>query len=139
MQLYIGDTIKHLRKQKGITQETLAEYMHVSTAAVSKWERNETLPDISMVIPLASYFGVSTDEVLGLDAVKNEEKIKHYLDKANHFAALGKAQERFMKNAPKQQGQAVPQQGQKLTPEQAAQLKKAAEAAQKQADAKKAK
>ncbi len=95
MQLYIGDTIKHLRKQKGITQETLAEYMHVSTAAVSKWERNETLPDISMVIPLASYFGVSTDEVLGLDAVKNEEKIKHYLDKANHFAALGKAQERF--------------------------------------------
>ena len=65
MQLYIGENIKRLRRQKGITQETLAERMNVSTAAVSKWERNETFPDISMVIPLASYFGVSTDELLG--------------------------------------------------------------------------
>ena len=62
MELFIGDNIKRLRRQKGITQETLADRMHVSTAAVSKWERNETFPDIAMVIPLASYFGVSTDE-----------------------------------------------------------------------------
>ena len=75
MQLYIGENIKRLRKQKGITQDTLAEHMHVSTAAVSKWERNESLPDISLVIPLASYFNVSTDEILGLDTAKNEEKI----------------------------------------------------------------
>ena len=70
MQLYIGENIKRLRRKKGITQETLADRMHVSTAAVSKWERNETFPDIAMVIPLASYFGVSTDELLGLDAAK---------------------------------------------------------------------
>ena len=95
MKLYIGDHIKRLRKQKGITQETLAEQMHVSTAAVSKWERNETLPDIGMVIPLASYFGVSTDEILGVDAVKNEEKIKLYLEESSHLAALGKTYERF--------------------------------------------
>ena len=73
MQLYIGENIKRLRRKKGITQETLADRMHVSTAAVSKWERNETFPDIAMVIPLASYFGVSTDEILGLDVAKNEE------------------------------------------------------------------
>ncbi len=95
MQLYIGENIKHLRKKKGITQETLADHMHVSTAAVSKWERNETFPDISMVIPLASYFGVSTDELLGIDAAKNEEKITQYLEDANHLAALGKVYERF--------------------------------------------
>jgi len=95
MQLYIGENIKHLRKKKGITQETLADHMHVSTAAVSKWERNESFPDISMVIPLASYFGVSTDELLGLDAAKNEEKITQYLEDANHLAALGKVYERF--------------------------------------------
>ncbi len=95
MQLYIGENIKRLRRQKGITQETLADHMHVSCAAVSKWERNETLPDISMVIPLASYFGVSTDEILGLDAAKNEEKIKKYLEEANRFAARGKVYERF--------------------------------------------
>lgn len=95
MQLYIGENIKRLRRQKGITQETLADRMHVSTAAVSKWERNETFPDIAMVIPLASYFGVSTDELLGLDAAKNEEKIKQYIDEANRLASLGKELDRF--------------------------------------------
>ncbi|MBO5298592.1 MAG: helix-turn-helix transcriptional regulator [Clostridia bacterium] len=95
MQLYIGENIKRLRKQKGITQDTLAEHMHVSTAAVSKWERNESLPDISLVIPLASYFNVSTDEILGLDTAKNEEKIKQYLEKSQNLAATGKACERF--------------------------------------------
>lgn len=45
MRLLIGENIKRLRTQKGITQEALAEHMHVSAAAVSKWERNETLPD----------------------------------------------------------------------------------------------
>ena len=95
MKLYIGENIKRLRKEKGITQETLADHMHISTAAVSKWERNETLPDISMVIPLASYFGVSTDEILGLDKAKNEETIQMYIKENEHLAAIGKAHERF--------------------------------------------
>lgn len=95
MELFIGDNIKRLRRQKGITQETLAERMHVSTAAVSKWERNETFPDIAMVIPLASYFGVSTDELLGLDTAKNEEKIKEYIAESNRLASLGKEIDRF--------------------------------------------
>ena len=95
MQLYIGDNIKRLRRQKGITQETLAERMHVSTAAVSKWERNEALPDISMVLPLASYFGVSTDELLGLDVAKTEERIQGIMEKRNRLCALGKEHEAF--------------------------------------------
>lgn len=95
MQLYIGNNIKRLRRQKGITQETLAERMHVSIAAVSKWERNETLPDISMVLPLASYFGVSTDELLGLDAAKTEERIQEILNERNRLCALGKEHEAF--------------------------------------------
>lgn len=95
MELYIGEGIKRLRREKGITQETLAEHMHISAAAISKWERGETLPDISMIIPLASYFGVSTDEILGLDAAKNEEKIKNYLDEYHRLAPLGKVHEQF--------------------------------------------
>jgi len=95
MELYIGENIKRLRREKGITQETLADYMHISAAAVSKWERGETFPDISMVIPLASYFGVSTDEILGLDHAKNEETIQKYLDESRHLGALGKSKERF--------------------------------------------
>ena len=95
MNLYIGNNIKRLRRQKGITQEKLAERMHVSSTAVSKWERNETLPDISMVLPLASYFGVSTDELLGLDAAKTEEKIQEIIDERNRLCALGKEHEAF--------------------------------------------
>ncbi len=95
MQPYIGDHIKRLRRQKGITQETLAERMHVSTAAVSKWERNESLPDISMLLPLASYFGVSTDELLGVDAAKTEERIQEIMNERNRLCALGKVHEAF--------------------------------------------
>jgi len=95
MQLYIGENIKRLRKQKNITQETLADHMHVSTAAVSKWERNETLPDIGMVIPLASYFDVSADELLGFDVAKAEEKIQEILNERKRLSALGKIHEAF--------------------------------------------
>ena len=95
MELYIGANIKRLRQQKGITQETLAERMHVSAAAVSKWERGETVPDIGMVIPLATYFGVSTDELLGLDAAKMEEKIQAIIEERNRLSALGKSHEAF--------------------------------------------
>ena len=66
MNLNIGQKIKELRLKKGITQEALAEKMGVSCPAVSKWERGETYPDITMLIPLASYFGVSTDDLLGV-------------------------------------------------------------------------
>lgn len=95
MQIYIGDNIKRLRRQKGITQETLAERMLVSAQAVSKWERNEALPDISMILPLASYFGVSTDELFGLDAAKTEERIQEIMNERNRLCALGKAHEAF--------------------------------------------
>ena len=95
MELYIGENIKRLRREKGITQETLADFMHVSAAAVSKWERGETFPDISLVIPLASYFGVSTDEILGVCNAKNEETIQKYLDESDRLNALGKSKERF--------------------------------------------
>lgn len=95
MELCIGKNIKQLRCQKGITQEMLAEHLHISTAAVSKWERGETLPDISMVIPLASYFGVTTDEILGVNAAKNEEKIQAYLDEYHRLGASGKIHEKY--------------------------------------------
>lgn len=87
MNLFIGENIKRLRQKKNITQDKLAEYLCISTQAVSKWERNETYPDITLVIPIASYFGVSTDELLGLDAAKNEQTITEYLQKYNELFA----------------------------------------------------
>ncbi len=95
MNLYIGENIKRLRRERGITQETLADAMNVSCPAVSKWERGETFPDITMVLPLAAYFGVSADELLGLDAAKNEQKIRDYLDEYHRLGAQGKVFEKF--------------------------------------------
>ena len=70
----IGNRIKELRKQRGITQEQLADRIGVSFQAVSKWENNISLPDITLVPSLASYFGVSMDELFdyNLEEIKKE-------------------------------------------------------------------
>ena len=93
MNIYINENIKKLRREKNITQEKLAEYLNVSTQAVSKWERNETMPDITMIVPIASYFNVSTDELLGVDAAKNEAKIQEYLTEFGNLQVCGKWEE----------------------------------------------
>lgn len=95
MNIYIGENIKRLRRERGITQEELAERMNISAPAVSKWERNESLPDITMILPLASYFGVTTDELLGFNETKNEERIQWYIDESHHMSAIGKIKEAF--------------------------------------------
>ena len=59
----IGTKIKTLRKQKNISQEVFANYLGVSFQAVSKWENGTTMPDVTMFPAIASFFGVSTDEL----------------------------------------------------------------------------
>ena len=56
MKLSIGNKIKALRRERGITQEQLAESIGISFQAVSKWENDISLPDITLVPALASYF-----------------------------------------------------------------------------------
>ena len=63
----MGQIIKTLRKQCGLTQEELAEKIGVTSQAVSKWENDAGLPDISQIVPLASVFHVKTDVLFGLD------------------------------------------------------------------------
>ena len=77
MEMNIGKNIKRLRLEKNVTQEQLSEAMGVSCAAVSKWERGDTYPDITLLQPLAFYFGVSMDELMGY----NEEKVRASIDK----------------------------------------------------------
>ena len=64
MDMTIGKRIALLRKEKGLTQEELAKHMDVSPQAVSKWENDQTCPDISALPKLAKLFGVSVDELL---------------------------------------------------------------------------
>ena len=68
----IGNNILAMRKQKNITQEALAAELGVTAAAVSKWEKGYTLPDILMLCALADFFEVSTDEMLGRSAPKKQ-------------------------------------------------------------------
>lgn len=60
----IGNRIAKYRKEKGLTQEGLAEKLGVSSQAVSKWENDASCPDISLLAQLCSELGITTDELL---------------------------------------------------------------------------
>ena len=79
MTIMIGENIKRLRTAKGLTQEQLSEAVGVTCAAVSKWERGDTFPDITMLFPLAHFFDVSLDELMGYDREKIEADIEALL------------------------------------------------------------
>lgn len=81
----IGNKIRELRKQQGITQEQLAESIGISFQAVSKWENNITLPDITLAPVLASYFGVSMDELFDFNIRKIEYTVKDITEKAYKY------------------------------------------------------
>jgi transcriptional regulator with XRE-family HTH domain len=67
----IGENIKNLRKRKDITQEELAEHLGISYQSISKWERGDGFPDITMLPDLADFFNISIDELIGADKKPN--------------------------------------------------------------------
>ena len=81
----IGKKIKELRKQRGITQEQLAESIGVSFQAVSKWENNIALPDITLAPVLASYFDVSMDELFDFSLSKTEIEAESIAEEAYKY------------------------------------------------------
>lgn len=76
----IGEIIRTLRKNKGITQEQLAEILEISTPAVSKWEGGQTNPDISTLPIIARYFNVTIDFLLDFTIEISIEDIKVICD-----------------------------------------------------------
>lgn len=73
----IGNQIKTFRLEKKVKQEELAEYLGVSTQAVSKWETGASTPDISLLPGIATYFGVSIDELFSLPEESQYERIEN--------------------------------------------------------------
>ena len=61
---HMGDLISSVRKSKNMTQKELADLLHVTDKAVSKWERGISCPDIGTLPALADILGISTDELL---------------------------------------------------------------------------
>lgn len=86
----IGKIIKALRKERNFTQEELAEQLNVTPQAVSKWENETGMPDISQIIPLASVFGVSTDVLFGIEGMSANDKAIKIIGNANAAKEYGK-------------------------------------------------
>jgi transcriptional regulator with XRE-family HTH domain len=89
----IGSTIKRLRREKDITQEQLAEYLGITSRAISQWECNRTAPDIMQLPALCHIFDVSSDVLLGIDIERNNEVIEKYLNDARNLCYQGKWEE----------------------------------------------
>ena len=79
-----NEKLQELRKQKGLTQEELAEMLYVSRAAVSKWESGRGYPNIDSLKAISKFFSVSLDDLLSSDAVltiaeeESREREKHF-------------------------------------------------------------
>lgn len=71
--LYLSENIRKYRTKKNLTQEELAQYLQVSAQSVSKWERDESCPDITLLPALANIFETSVDLLLGMDTIRAEE------------------------------------------------------------------
>ena len=93
MDITLDKQLKALRKERNVTQEELANHLGITVQAVSKWERAEGLPDISLLPSIASFFNISIDTLLGVDEIEKERKIDEYLDKEDILAHEGKTKE----------------------------------------------
>lgn len=102
----IGAKIKELRKEKKVTQEELAEYLHISSRAVSKWETGASCPDLALLPKLAIFFGTSLDHLLDFDQSQVDAAVEALIresgrggdDPARSEAFLRKALEKYPNN-----------------------------------------
>ena len=88
-EIHLGRVLIENRRRRGITQEELANYIGVTTAAISKWETGATYPDILMLPRLAAYFDISIDELMGYEPqLEKEEMLLWYRRLSEEFASL---------------------------------------------------
>ncbi len=77
----IGEVIKKHRKNKGMTQEEMAACLGITTPAVNKWERGNTLPDVTLLAPIARLLDITTDELLSFKDELTDKEINQYISK----------------------------------------------------------
>lgn len=85
MNIYFAENIKKFRKERKLTQEALAEYLDVSFQTVSKWERGEGYPDITTLPVISTFFGVTLDELFGVNRAETEVKLVSMLEKYDNL------------------------------------------------------
>ena len=82
MNIEVAERLIKLRKEKGLSQEELAEKLGLSRQAISKWERGESSPDMENIVQLTKIYDLSFDELLStseykvdIDTVKKEKEV----------------------------------------------------------------
>ncbi len=85
-QVKIGSFLKKLRKEKNLTQESLAEQLNVSNRTVSRWETGSNMPDIGMLLEIADFYDVSIPEII------NGERKSEIMDKDTRETAVAMAE-----------------------------------------------
>lgn len=81
MNFLIGENIKRMRRARNLTQEEMAAHLGISFQSISKWERGEGYPDITMLPSLANYFGITMDELFGMGEI----------EKTNQYGSINQA------------------------------------------------
>ena len=86
--MYLAENLKRFRAAKGLTQEDIANYLNITPQSVSKWEREETYPDITFLPALANILDVSLDQLIGMDSIRSKKaKWKVHNKATNHMRA----------------------------------------------------
>ena len=93
-QIKIGGFLKDLRKEKGITQEQLAEKLGVSGRTISRWETGNNMPDISLLVEIAEFFDVSIPEIIKGERKSEDmkEETKEVAETMSDYARVEKEQ-----------------------------------------------
>ena len=86
-QVKIGEFLRELRKEKGLTQEQFAEQFNISRRSVSRWETGSNMPDVGLLIEIADFFEVDIREIIdGERKSENMDKEKETLKKVAEYA-----------------------------------------------------
>jgi len=87
--LYLSENLKKYRLLKNLTQEVVAEYLGITPQSVSKWERQESYPDITFLPALANIFETSVDVLLGMDTIRDEQTQRSIHKSASEYQRNG--------------------------------------------------
>lgn len=87
--LYLAENLRKYRTLKNLTQEEVAEYLRITPQSVSKWERGESYPDITLLPALANIFETSIDLLIGMDTIRAEEARYNIHKKAVEYQRKG--------------------------------------------------
>lgn len=90
----ISDKIKDNRKQAGLTQEEIAQTLHVSRQTISNWETGRSIPDIYSLVELSNIYDISLDhlvkeDIIMMNELKKENKEKKIINRAIILSAVG--------------------------------------------------